>query len=422
VCSNDAEYEELYEGEELDLSVETTTNPEQIEIRIQEAIQTKIALNIFSTLHSAGKIALALQATLNEADLVIVDEAHNLTKEAWSKWLEELTFKRQLYFTATRKISPNKDGTGKAMDNREYFGDILYTITPKELIDTGRIVPPRMHWMYPTANVDLRHVKNELHAEVLMIAAGALKHAEIMADNPARIIVFCGSAETAHDFAELDALQIALPGWTFGAVTSLVTRMGKRKRRGLFEDFSKSHRSILFHYDVISEGVDLPGTTAILPLREMGEIKIVQAIGRALRVIPEDRKAFAEGKIIARDSNGWKKPYGWILLPILGQKYDLAEERVRFWVYSLRSANFDFDVERMTVVEEPRSHRERNAEFDLPDKMDTVGDLFKGLEKDLKRVASAVRHELEAEVELATHDMPRLSPIQSGIFNRLSKR
>jgi hypothetical protein len=345
-----------------------------------------------------------------------------LTKQAWSQWLTDLPSKRQLYFTATRKISPNKDGTGKAMDNREYFGDILYTITPKELIDTGRIVPPRMHWMYPAVEVDVRNVRSELRSEVMMIVAGALKHAEIMGDNPARIIVFCGSAETAHDFAELDALQIALPSWSLGAVTSLVNRMGRNKRKDLFKDFSNSHHSILFHYDVISEGIDLPGTTAILPLRELGEIKIVQAIGRALRVVVADRKLFAEGKIVARDSKGWNKPFGWILFPILGERYDLAEAQIRFWVYSLRSANFDFDVERMTVVEESRSHREKDAEFDLPGKMNTVAELFEGLDKDLKRISNEVRHELESEEAIKKKHNPIITEVTPGVFARLRKK
>jgi superfamily II DNA or RNA helicase len=424
VCSSDAEYQEYYEGEEPNLAVETTTQSDRIAERIEEALSSKVALNIFSTLHSAGSIAAALQRCNAEADLVVVDEAHNLTRDAWHKWLTALPSKAQLYFTATRRVSKNGEGIGRGMDNRELFGEVIFKVPPKILIDQGRIVAPRLHLMYPDTTINISHLKSELHAKVQMVVGGALKHAEVMDGKPARLIVFCTSADEAHDIAESDIVQRHLPEWSLTAVTSLQERMGRKRRKDLFAEFSKCERSILFHYDVVSEGIDLPGATAILPLRELGEIKMVQAIGRVLRPTKVDRQRLADGVISVDNKAGWEKPYGWVLLPLLGGEYNWAAEKLRDVVWSLRGSDFNIDVETMSVVETARPIRPQNSSETLmpPANDDIISDLFTGLGDSLRKVDVAVKHELEAEEALVTRLRAVPGVNKPGLLDRIRSK
>ncbi len=57
VCSQPSEFEELYENEDLDKTIETTTSGQDIADAISKALLNGQPINIFGTLHSAGRIA-----------------------------------------------------------------------------------------------------------------------------------------------------------------------------------------------------------------------------------------------------------------------------------------------------------------------------------------------------------------------------
>lgn len=415
VCSSQAELSEYYEGESANGKIETSTKSQTISGKIKHAIESLEPLVIFGTLHSAEKIAIALRQNDYEADIVIMDEAHNLTQETWGKWLTDLPSKRQLYFTATRRVSRNINGEGRGMDNRALFGEVIHQVSPAQVIEDGSIVPPRLHFMYPTQSLDVSNEKEYLRGQIMMVVGGTKKHHEVMNGAPTRIIVFCEGAEDAHDMAECKAIQDTFPDWYIAAVTSKTTRM-KDKRSNIFNKFSDSENSIMFHYDVISEGIDLPGITAILPLRELGEIKIVQAIGRALRVTVDDRRALAEGRIKVGDDTGWQKPYGWVILPFMGGDLNYASGRITEVAFALREAGFDADVETISVVEKSKLRKpEPEGDFDYV-KPEVVGDLFEGLEETFRDIDRKVTHDLESEDNVTERSSPIMVDKIEGLF------
>ena len=349
VCSSKAEVKELYEDEEADLSIKTTTSAESIKDLIINTVGDHRQLIIFGTYHSAPRIKTALSDCERLSELVIFDEAHNLTQKEWSEYAKSFPCEAQLFFTATRRINSNAAGVGRGMDNSALFGEVIWSITPNEIIKRGKIVQPRIHMVKPKKDLNLSKEKDDIKGQLMSVIAGAVRHDEETAGE-SRIIVFCKSAPDAHAIAESDAIKTYLPDWYSCAVTSDgITDNGlpsKSKRKEIFGKFLSKSKSILFHYDVVSEGVNLPGATAILPLRALGEIKMVQAVGRVLRVDDFDRAALADGRITVEDKSTWKKPYGWVILPILGQNYDESAEALKETVYALRSANFDYDVEK----------------------------------------------------------------------------
>jgi superfamily II DNA or RNA helicase len=76
------------------------------------------------------------------------------------------------------------------------------------------------------------------------------------------------------------------------------------------------------HYDILTEGIDLPNITGILPLRELNKVKFLQTAGRAARIFHGDRETLSkdiklrtfiesEGKVCA--SKALAKPVFWII-------------------------------------------------------------------------------------------------------------
>lgn len=393
VCSSQAEIKEWYQGEELEkLSVKTTTNP----MEIKESILKSNKIVIFSTLHSCNKIKDVLNEIDKISDLVIFDEAHNLINEEWFNFVkEDFPTKRQLFFTATRKVSIEN---GKGMNNEKYFGKIIHQVDPLELIKQNIIVAPRMHILKQPENIIINE-KDDIKKEVAIIISAAKKHLEIMENKEARLIIFCENASQAHDLAESQTLKDFLPDWNIEAITSLTHRKN-RNRKDVFEDFLKSKKSILFHYDIVSEGVDLPGATGILPLRFLGNIKIIQAIGRVLRLNSEDKKRLLNKDVLMEDKNNWIKPYGWIILPVISEDFAINKEIISFFVKNLRSSGFNFDVEEMCYIEEPEGCELSKSVFDNGDEKYKKIKIFKGNENIIEEIEKNVIHIIEQEKDM----------------------
>lgn len=392
VCSSQAEVKEWYQGEELEqLSVNTTTNP----FEIKESILKSKKIVIFSTFHSCNKIKDVLNDIGKISDLVIFDEAHNLTNEEWFNFVkEDFPSKYQLFFTATRKVSIED---GKGMNNEKYFGKIIHKVDPIELIKQNIIVAPRIHVIHQE-NIIVNE-KDDIKKEVAIIVSAAKKHLEIMKNEEARIIVFCENASQAHDLAESQTLKDLLPDWHIEAITSLRHRK-TRNRKDVFEDFLKSKKSILFHYDIVSEGVDLPGATGILPLRYLGNIKIIQAIGRVLRLNSEDKKRILNKDVSMEDKNNWIKPYGWVILPVINEDFSINKEIISSFVKNLRTSGFDFDVEEMCYLEDPEGCELSKIVFDNGDEKYKKIKEFKGNEDIIEEIEKTIIHIIEQESEM----------------------
>ena len=84
----------------------------------------------------------------------------------------------------------------------------------------------------------------------------------------------------------------------------------------------KDHEdAIILHYDILSEGIDVPGITGIMPLRPLRLGTFLQTLGRAARL---HRKDFENNALITEStedrewSDGYIKPYSWVIIPSYG--------------------------------------------------------------------------------------------------------
>ena len=93
---------------------------------------------IVATYHSINKLNL-----LPEIDICTYDEAHITLGENFTDNISQVQplIKRNFFFTATRKVVGNFSG----MNDFEKFGEILYSVSPRSMIEAGEIVPPRLH-------------------------------------------------------------------------------------------------------------------------------------------------------------------------------------------------------------------------------------------------------------------------------------
>jgi len=383
----------FYSDDEYDdTEVLATTSTKDIMNTISNALETGRPLIIFSTYHSADKIGKALNELDKQADLCIGDEAHNMVGDGYFNDLLDPTIintKKWLFFTATRIISTTD--IGKGMNNVQLFGQKLFDIQPVELIKAGIIVQPRIHIMHLRG--DCRDIKYSMS----LVKSAVEKQIEDQNHLEFRLIVACKSVDQAHQLSK--GLKEIFSDFYVASISSNTEEMKKehgftglnsKDRDTIFNQYSNSKFSILLHYSILSEGIDLPGTTAILPLRTISPVGTVQFSGRASRINSIDREKLNSGEIKPGDITGWIKPYGWI---ILHDDYsDSYVNKVEKFIESIRSG-FDIDVDHTFEVED----KSITINSD-----DDVNDLFPHLKKEIADFNENVIHKIEIEIK---HDI-----------------
>jgi hypothetical protein len=76
---------------------------------------------------------------------------------------------------------------------------------------------------------------------------------------------------------------------------------------------------IVFHYSILSEGINVPGLTHTILLRNLPVIEMAQTIGRVIRLHKDDAQDIAEGKIIPGKLSDYRKPHGVVTVPLCGK-------------------------------------------------------------------------------------------------------
>lgn len=419
VCSGEDEKLEFYkEDGDLPNIVDPTCNQERINDWVDSAIRNKKPLVMFATYHSAKKIRRATLKHDVDSSVTICDEAHNLVGE-FKKILDETsdTFiptSQWLFFTATRKV--DYSGNGRGMNNEKLFGKIIAKIIPKELMEQGRIVPPRIHIVYydPGKYIDDYSDEHVLD-NIAMIIEGIKEHKRL---NPemARVIVFCGNARTEpKDYMSNRFIKDAFPEFYMAAVTSEYTYERKpgemsrsaSTRKNVFQQFKDHDFSIIFHYDVLSEGIDFPGATGKLPLRSLNNIKIVQGAGRTVRLDLEDRKKLSQGEIQVGNPTGWKKPNGWVIVPVISKNNNDDADRLMDIIRSLRDEGFDIDVDMINgVLINPNGGEE--DDFLNPKNLEEKSVVDMWSKDELDKVIQEIRHEIEPKSKATVKPRARL--------------
>ena len=109
---------------------------------------------------------------------------------------------------------------------------------------------------------------------------------------------------------------------------------GKKTSRAKFfkalHEFSdKNEKFVLFHYSILSEGINVHGLTNVVLLRNLSTVEMAQTIGRVIRLDSVDRQRVSNGTLSPRAYHNYRKPTGFISIPVYSNYGKNTAKRVQ---------------------------------------------------------------------------------------------
>lgn len=368
-------------------SIESTTSVKDMKAIYEKSQKDRIPLIVVSTYNSSVKFA----SSGIVPDLTIHDEAHNLVSPEFRE-AAVLPSKRNFFFTATEKTTDSDEGAG--MNNPDIFDNVIYTRSAKQMIDMGEQLPPWVHVVKARSfiGVDVDKLDTDYDTLFNSVAQAYFAHEkQIRADSydpsklGAKVLVVCRGQQ---DLIEM----FKTPSFVrFRTMYPDIHIYGLSSNYGLYNDgvhsrepvthmkkygFLKSvqalkahERCIIFHVDMIGEGIDVPGLTGVMPFRNCDVIKFIQNIGRSTRLHPDDRRRFYAKEINVTDRTKYIKPCSWVIIPAFMLDSVGFEARFRGIVENLRNV-FDFQPRLNVLIDNVHGLSD-------DEEIDTVNELLK---------------------------------------------
>ncbi len=283
---------------------------------------------IFTTYNSLRRI--------NEAgidvDLIYFDEAHNSVRRDFYKEVAaaSLTAKNAYYFTAT----PKYRGGQISMNNTAVYGKELINVPAPELVSNGSIIPPTIK----SHVVDIERHKSLLAAEndrevlidiVEQLDEDSAQKILVAAPNTRVLWRLLSSTDVMAEFAArgYDVLHITSK---HGAYINK-QKVGRQEFFDTLDLWGKdpSRKFIMFHYSILSEGINVPGLTHCILLRNLPVIEMAQTIGRVIRLDKQDAADIQSGKIPAGQLEFYRKKTGFVTVPVFSNYGQQTEKRLQ---------------------------------------------------------------------------------------------
>ena len=392
-------------------TIESTTSPVTVFNSYIKCRNAGIPLVIFSTYNSAERLAMS-GVDLN---VIVNDEAHNLVSEAFcrvAKMKADCTF----FFTATKKECGYEGGIG--MDNEQIFDKIIYQKSAKEMIEAGEMIAPYLHIVRSSNNATMDTDYTKMFVSIVEAYGKHEEKIKSTSSNPAeigaKVLVVCrGQIDLIEMFKlrEFEAYRLANPDIHFFGLSSdfgiycdgvfepsPVTNTKKHKLLKKLKALGHAERAVIFHVDMIGEGIDVPGITGVMPFRNCELVKLVQNVGRACRLHLLDRTAFYNGEISpAEKTKGWIKPYSWVIVPSYMQDTEGMEFRIKDIVTSLRE-EFGWVPTQIDLVENANG-------IDDPVYIPPVNAVTK------------TKQALRSGIDTFLHEYEELTPVERVILN-----
>jgi superfamily II DNA or RNA helicase len=266
---------------------------------------------------------------------MIADESQYCVTENFNDSIKKLTARVKMFFTATERFTASDRGRG--LNNNAIYGERLYYISPAELIRLKLIVPPRMHIMYG----ETKNEEASIIHEVCEMAKqqDALTRPELGFSKILFAMKGTDDVKTVED--NISKMRLNLPEHDIFTITSKTGAKinGVKIRRDQFIDELKTRENcLIFHYDILSEGIDVDGITGVCLMRNLGLAKLLQTIGRAVRVYKP-----------APDL----KKQAWISVAVINGDED-DKERVKQYINTIRDGGHDISAEDVVETGLPR--------------------------------------------------------------------
>jgi predicted helicase len=269
---------------------------------------------IFTTYNSIQRVN---ESEIN-IDVVYFDEAHHCVKPSNFVGIAQTSAvaDNAYFFTATPKFNNSKE----SMNNTDVYGNNIISIPAQELIEAGSIIPPRVV-PYEAQTIRTKENAPFVDAENIVGILSGISDC----DAPKVLVAAPSTKVIWAMFTESDLLQqLNDMGYTIMHITSkhgAYIDKTKVSREVFFEKMSDfgadpDKKFIVFHYSILSEGINVQGLTHCIMLRNLPLIEMAQTVGRVIRMHRDDRQAIAEGKMQPGEFAFYKKPFGTITIPV----------------------------------------------------------------------------------------------------------
>jgi superfamily II DNA or RNA helicase len=270
---------------------------------------------IFTTYNSLRRIN---ESEIN-VDVAYYDEAHNATRVDFFDSVANCNATNYYYFTATPKHRRSSLGTG--MNNKIVFGQIISNISAPELVEQGNILRPtiQIHEVDYERQKGLSAADNDASTLIDMIDGLDSRNAQkVLVAAPSSKVLWqmLSRTKVLSDLAErgFDVLHITSK---FGAYVNQT----KVDRETFFDTFNTwgqdpDRKFIIFHYSILSEGINVHGLTHTILLRNLPIVEMAQTIGRVIRLNKDDARDVECGKIEAGNFAMYRKSTGFVTVPV----------------------------------------------------------------------------------------------------------
>jgi superfamily II DNA or RNA helicase len=289
----------------------STTNPNKILTWINNIEGHKL---IFTTYHSL----IQIQRSGVDVDTIYFDEAHNSVQRHFFKPTKYFSnhAKRCYFFTATPKHSAVASKPG--MNDGSVYGQVICQVSAPELVDGGYILPPQVQ--VHSMNV---HRDKEFAAERDCMT---LLDTILNEDNMQKVLVAAPNTKVLmRMLAETEFMtEVQSHGYDVLWITAKYGAFINNQKVGcevFFDTLTKwgkdsEKKFIILHYSILSEGINCPGLTSCVLMRNMDHVALAQTIGRVIRLHTDDAKRLSEGSLIPGQLKNYHKAYGFVHVPV----------------------------------------------------------------------------------------------------------
>lgn len=336
-----------------------TTRTDEVSKFYEETQTANRHLIIVSTYHSFDKMSC-----IDSIDICSFDEAHTTIADDFTNNIIEVmgNIKRNYFFTATRKVN----GEDKGMNDESFYGGI-YGISPKEMIQAGEIVMPKIHIMMLEDGTKGTIQSNDETMLVKTIMEGFTEHKKKLKEESAypddigaKLLVSCkGSdelsivqnSETFKKWCEENNIKVFSFSSRYGSYENFKSEVNRTQVYETMRDLKNTYDCILLHLDILTEGINLPAVTGVMLLRHLNTVKLLQTLGRALRLLKSDRIKLYSGDMLPHERKKYTKPYAYLLLPMHFESLDASSDDMKRMIKEVIST-YGLPTEEFLPLEE----------------------------------------------------------------------
>ena len=205
------------------------------------------------------------------------------------------------------------------MNNVNIWGEILHEVDARDLIKCGAIIPPKIE-SFP---VDTHYSKYNAHAHHSLTVKDFIK--SIKNYDGAKVLISVPSSRILNRMIGQTKLlsQLKDLGYDVLHITSkygAYVNQTKVNRTSFFNTLKEwgcetARKFVIFHYSILSEGINISGLSHTLLLRNLNIVEMSQTIGRVIRLHKEDQQNIIKNIIPSGVLNLYRKPYGHCVIP-----------------------------------------------------------------------------------------------------------